>query len=140
MLPRMWRTLLGIDSQTRTEKRAAVNGLNLFFGALIGANLGTLENLALPDYTIIVIMVCLTVLYIQLAPVARQRWLYVVILAFYVGILYLLLMSPGGFHPFEDRPRPQPHLFVTICLWLASVAYIELRPMAKPEGKSRPEV
>ncbi len=131
----MWRTLLGIDSQTRIEKRASINGLNLFFGALIGANLGSLEHLALPDYTVIVTMVCLTVLYIQLAPVARQRWLYAAILAVYVGVLYFLLMSPADLHPFKDRPRPQPHLFVTICLWLASVAYIELRPMAKPEGK-----
>lgn len=135
----MWRTLLGIDPQTRAEKRASVNGLNLFFGALIGANLGSLENLALPDYTVIVTMVCLTVLYIQLAPVARQRWVYVAILATYVGVLYLLLIAPVGLHPFRDGPRPQPHLFVTICLWLVSVAYIELRPMAKTEPSARPE-
>ena len=129
----MWRTLLGIDPQTRAEKRASINGLNLFFGALIGANLGSLENLALRDYTLIVTMVCVTVLYIQLAPVARQRWLYVAILVVYVGVLYLLLLAPAGLQVFKDRARPQPHLFVTICLWLLSVAYVELRPMAKTE-------
>ena len=129
----MWRTLLGIDPQTRAEKRASINGLNLFFGALIGANLGSLEDLALRDYTVIVTMVCITVLYIQLAPVARQRWLYVAILATYVVVLYLLLIGPAGLQLFKDRPRPHPHLFVTICLWLLSVAYVELRPMAKTE-------
>ena len=132
----MWRTLLGIDSQTRAEKRAAINGLNLFFGALIGANLGSLENLALRDYTVVVTMVCLTVLYIQLAPVARQRWVYLAILATYVGVLYVLLLAPGGLNLFRDRPRPQPHLFVTICLWLLSVALVELRPLAKTEPPS----
>ena len=129
----MWRTLLGIDAQTRAEKRAAANGLNLFFGALIGANLGTLEHLTLSDYTLVVSMVGVVVLYIQLAPVARHRWLYVGILGSYVVLLYFLLLGPAGFHPFQDRPRPQPHLFVTICLWLVCVAYIELRPLAKTE-------
>src|SRR3954451_4394450 len=106
----MWRTLLGIDPQTRAEKRASVNGLNLFFGALIGANLGSLEHLALRDYTLVAAMVCVTVLYIQLAPVARQRWMYLAILAVYVGVLYLLLLAPAGLLVFKDRPRPQPHL------------------------------
>jgi hypothetical protein len=129
----MWRTLFGIDPQTRAEKRASVNGLSLFFGALIGANLGSLENLALRDYTLIASMVCVTVLYIQLAPIARQRWLYLSILLINVGVLYLLLIAPAGLHVFHDRVRPQPHLFVTICLWLFSVAYVELRPMAKTE-------
>ena len=135
----MWRTLLGIDPQTRAEKRAAVNGLNLFFGALIGANLGSLEYLALRDYIVIAAMVCVTVLYIQLAPVARQRWVYVAILGIYVGVLYLLLIAPAGLHLFRDRVRPQPHLFVTICLWLLSVAYVELRPMAKTEPPAAPQ-
>jgi hypothetical protein len=126
--------LLGIDPQTRAEKRASVNGINLFFGALIGANLGSLENLALRDYTLIAGMVCVIVLYIQLAPVARQRWLYMGILAVTVAVLYIILLAPAGpLHPFKDRPRPAPHLFVTICLWLLSVAYIELRPLANTE-------
>lgn len=133
----MWRTLLGIDPQTRAEKRAATNGLNLFFGALIGANLGSLEHLALRDYTLVISMVCVVVLYIQLAPVARYRLLYTAFLASYVAVLYVLLLAPAGLHPFQDRPRPQPHLFVTICMWLLSVAYIEFRPLAKDEPPAR---
>jgi hypothetical protein len=130
----MWRTLLGIDPQTRAEKRASVNGLNLFFGALIGANLGSLEQLALRDYTLLISMICLIVLYIQLAPVARQRWLYLAILLMTVVGLYVLLLTPQGLRFFENRPRPAPHLFVTICVWLFSVAYVELRPLAKNEA------
>jgi hypothetical protein len=135
----MWRTLLGIDSQSRTEKRAATNALNLFFGALIGANLGSLQDLPLRDYTLVVSMVCIVVLYIQLAPVARHRWVSLVVLASYVGMLYLLLLAPPGLHPFPDRARPQPHLFVTICVWLVAVAYIELRPVAKSDPPATPK-
>ena len=134
MLAPMWRTLLGIDPQTRTEKRASVNGLNLFFGALIGANLGSLEQLALQDYTLLISMICVIVLYIQLAPVARQRWLYLGILVMTVALLYVLLLTPQGLQFFKDRPRPAPHLFVTICIWLLSVAYVELRPLARSEA------
>jgi hypothetical protein len=129
----MWRTLLGIDAQTRSEKRASTNGINLFFGALIGANLGSLEHLALRDYTILISIICVIVLYIQLAPVARHRWLYLGLLLMTVASLYVLLLTPHGLKFFEDRPRPAPHLFVTIFVWLLSVAYVELRPVAKSE-------
>lgn len=123
--------MLGIDEQTRAEKRAAINGMNLFFGALIGANLGSLERLALRDYLILIIIVSLIVLYIQVAPVARRRWPYLATLAMTVAWLYALLLTPLGLELFENRPRPSPHLFVTICLWLLTVASVELRPVAQ---------
>jgi hypothetical protein len=131
----MWRRMLGIEDQTRAEKRASINGMNLFFGALIGANLGTLERLAINDYTLLISIVALIVLYIQLAPIARRRWTYLGTLAVMVGALYFLLLTPHGQALFQDRPRPSPHLFVTICLWLGTVAWIEVRPLAKvPEA------
>lgn len=133
----MWRTLLGIDEQTRAEKRAAVNGVNLFFGALIGANLGSLERLALSDYLLLISVVCLIVLYIQIAPVARKRWFYLLTLALTVAGLYILLLTPLGLAFFKNRPRPAPHLFVTICVWLGAVAAVELRPLSKTEKPER---
>jgi hypothetical protein len=127
----MWRGILGIEDQTRAEKRAAITGINLFFGALIGANLGSLERLAIRDYLLLIIIVSLIVLYIQLAPVVRRRWSHLLTLATTVAGLYVLLLTPVGLAVFEDRPRPTPHLFITICLWLVSVATIEIRPLAK---------
>jgi heme O synthase-like polyprenyltransferase len=126
----MWRGLLGLDEQTRAEKRAAISGINLFFGALIGANLGSLERLALRDYLLLIIIVSLIVLYIQVAPVARKRWSYLMTLIGTVAGLAVLLLTPVGLDVFENRPRPSPHLFVTIALWLLSVAMVELRPIA----------
>ncbi len=128
----MWRGILGIEDQTRAEKRAAITGINLFFGALIGANLGSLERLAIRDYLLLIIIVSLIVLYIQLAPVVRRRWSHLLTLATTVAGLYVLLLTPVGLAVFEDRPRPTPHLFITICLWLVSVATIDIRTMNQP--------
>ncbi len=127
-----WHRYLGVEDQSPAEKRAMVTGVNLFFGALIGANLGTLDTMNLYDYILIVAIVCLIVMYIQVAPVARRRWSYLMTLAGLTGLLYILLIDPLGQDMFSGRSRPTPHLFVTICLWLASVASIELRPMIKP--------
>jgi 4-hydroxybenzoate polyprenyltransferase len=125
----MWRAIVGYETQTAAEKRAGTSGINLFFGALIGANLGSLERLALRDYVLMICIVALIVLYIQLAPVARKRWTNLLHLAAMVGGLYVLLMTPMGASVFGDRPRPSPHLFVTIALWLASIAVIQMRPV-----------
>lgn len=133
-----WRHLLGIEDQSPAEKRASTAGVNLFFGALIGANLGTLEALSLRDYTLIISIICLIVLYLQVAPVARNRWSYLANLVALTALLYMLLFDPLGRNIFEDRPAPTPHLFVTICLWLASVAAIEFRPLSRSKaGKAQ---
>jgi hypothetical protein len=124
----MWRGIVGLEEQTRAEKRAAVNGSNLFFGALIGANLGGLQVLPIGDYLLIIITISLIVLYIHLAPVARKRWSVIAHLALTVAGLWLLLISPVGAGLF-DADRPPPHLFATICFWLVSVAWLELRPV-----------
>jgi hypothetical protein len=124
----MWRGIVGLDEQTRAEKRAAVDGSNLFFGALIGANLGSLDVLPIGDYLLLIVTISLIVLYIHLAPVTRKRLSVVAHLAFTVILLWLLLISPVGAGLFT-ADRPPPHLFATICFWLVSVAWLELRPV-----------
>jgi hypothetical protein len=99
---------------------------------LIGANLGALERLALRDYLLLICIVAVIVLYIQLAPVARRRWSNLAHLAVTLAGLYVLLMTPYGATLFADRPRPAPHLFFTIALWLVSVASVEIRPVSAP--------
>jgi hypothetical protein len=127
----MWRALLGIERQTLAERRAASNGTNLFFGALIGANLGALERLAIDDYLLLILVVALIVLYLQLAPVARRRWQRLFELLAATGGLYFLLMTEAGLAVFESDPKPGPHLFYTIPLWLVSLLMIELRPVER---------
>lgn len=129
----MWRALLGIERQTLAEKRAASNGTNLFFGALIGANLGALERLVLDDYLLLIVMVALVVLYLQLAPVSRRRWQRMLELLLVTGGLYFLLMTNQGLAVFESDPKPGPHLFYTVALWMVSLLLIELRPIERPD-------
>lgn len=132
-----WRRLVGLEDQTLAEKRAALSGISLFFGALIGANLGTIEQLALADYILLIATICLIVLYIHLAPVARKRWSNLAHLLALVLVLYLLLVHDAG-AAFFQGPRPTPHIFATICFWLASLAIVELRPLAaRPRGTPR---
>ncbi len=124
-----WRRWLGLEHQTAAEKRAARNGISMFFGALIGANLGALDRLALGDYVLLIAIVCLIVLYMHLATVAAKRWSTIGYLLALVAGLYLLLVHDAGARMFEG-PRPGPQIFVTICFWLASIAIVELRPVS----------
>jgi hypothetical membrane protein len=87
--------------------------------------------LPIRDYLLLVIVISLIVLYIHLAPVAQKRWCVVVHLAMTVAGLWLLLVSPFGAGLFTAE-RPPPHLFATICFWLFTVAWLELRPVRAP--------
>jgi hypothetical protein len=84
----------------------------------------------LSDYVLLIAVICLIVLYIHLAPVARKRWSILAHLVALVCGLYLLLIHDVGASVFEG-PRPAAHIFATICFWLVSVALLELRPVAK---------
>lgn len=131
----LWRRLLGLDEQTIAEKRAALNGVSLFFGALIGANLGMTTGMPLRDYALIVAMVCTLILYLYIAPVAPRRLSAVTILLALLGGLYLLLIHDLGAAAF-DGARPPPHIFVTICFWVASTLVVELRPIEESSAES----
>lgn len=124
----LWRRLLGLDAQTIAEKRAALNGVSLFFGALIGANLGMTIGMPLRDYALIVAVVCTLILYLYIAPVARCRLSAVATLLALLSGLYFLLIHDLGAAAF-DGARPTPHIFVTICFWVASTLVVELRPL-----------
>lgn len=129
-----WRQWLGFEAQTAEEKRAALNGISLFFGALIGANLGATADMILSDYVLVIAVICLIVLYLHLASVAQRRWRSIAHLAALLSGLYVLLIHPLGMLVFVGE-RPPPHMFATICLWLSSVAMIELRPAALSVGE-----
>jgi hypothetical protein len=135
----MWRRFVGLDAQTRAEKRASLNGLSLFFGALIGANLGSIEVLPVGDYMLIVTIVCVIAIYIHVAPVARNRWTAIAALLATVGGLYIVMMTPFSDRIFDTGIRPKPHLFFTIALWLVSIVLIELRPVLDEDAAAQPQ-
>jgi 4-hydroxybenzoate polyprenyltransferase len=85
----------------------------------------------LSDYVLLVAVICLIVLYIHVAPVARKRWSIFAHLMVLLGGLYVLLIHDAG-APAFDGTRPSPHIFATICFWLVSVAMVEFRPVTTP--------
>jgi hypothetical protein len=60
---------------TRRDKIGGIDGLNLFFGALLGANLGTLEGLALRDYVNFIVILAGTVMTIRMLSISERRWM-----------------------------------------------------------------
>ena len=55
------------------EKVGSVDGLNLFFGALLGANLGTMQSLPLLQYGKLVILLAGTVIVLRMISTSERR-------------------------------------------------------------------
>lgn len=124
-----WRVLVGIEPQSLAERTASENAASLFFGALIGANLGLIQDMPIRDYVLIVAILSMTVLYIQLITVGLRRLYYAINLAMVIALLWLVLMSPFADGIFTSGESPSAHLFWTIALWLATILTIHMRPV-----------
>jgi len=117
----------GLWTQTPREKAATVDGINLFFGALLGANLGTLDGLGLYDYGKVIFILAGTVMALRIFSTTERRAYAYGLLGGYVLLvalfLYLLKRDPVGISPADiDR------LIVTLTIWLGSVLLVEIYP------------
>jgi hypothetical protein len=121
----MARRWMGLMSQTPREKIATVDGIGLFFGALLGANLGTLEGLSLYDYGVVIFVLACTVIALRMFSMSERRGYAYGMLAAYVGVIAFLLyyQRPAGLAA-DDAAR----LMVTLGVWLAAVVFVELHP------------
>ena len=121
---------------TRREKAGALDGLNLFFGALLGANLGTLDGLEVLDYANIVFLLAFTVMVLRMVSTSERRGYMLALLGGYVlllaGMVTIPTMKPDGMSV-SDLHR----LVVTLGIWVACLLVTELTPvtkhLAKPE-------
>jgi hypothetical protein len=123
----------GLLTQTPREKSAMVDGIGLFFGALLGANLGTLDGLGLNDYVEIVFVLAATVMALRMFSMSERRLYAYGLLAVYAGMiaLYLHFQRPAGLAP-GDADR----LMVTLAIWLAAVVFVELHPTRDPSDQA----
>lgn len=115
-------------TQTEREKRGTVDGVNLFFGALIGANLGSLQGVSLLGYTMVVLMLAGTVMAMR-AFVESERRRYT------LGYLALYFVATGAFLyrgtaleglTIDDRAR----IAITMGVWVGTVVMTVLVPAA----------
>lgn len=120
-------TLKRFFRNTPGEKAGSIDGLNLFFGALLGANLGTMQSLPLKEYLQFVILLAGTVMVLRMISTSDRRMKVFSILAIYVvlvgGMLFVPSLKPRGLPP-EDLHK----LIATLATWLACVLLVEFSP------------
>jgi hypothetical protein len=116
-------------------KAGAIDGLNLFFGALLGANLGTIDALPLWEYFKLVVLLAGTVMTLRMLSTSERRGymlfttgLYVLLLG---AVLYVPRLQPKGMSP-ESLQR----LVVTLAVWIAFVVASELTPVREHRPKA----
>jgi len=120
---------------TKREKSGAIDALNLFFGALLGANLGTLGSLALSEYINLVVLLAGTVTFLRLVSTSERRGFVLVLLVGYLlllaGLVTIPSMEPQGMSR-DDLHR----LVATLATWVVFLVVTEFSPNFEPRGKS----
>ena len=109
-------------------KAGAIDGLNLFFGALLGANLGTLENLELSDYVQLVVLLAGPVMALRMVSTSERRVYMLVVLALYAALLVGLVTVPA-LKPEGMAPGDLHRLVATLAVWVLFVLGSELSPV-----------
>jgi hypothetical protein len=119
--------------QTAGEKMGSVDGLNLFFGALLGANLGTLDHVAMGDYVRFIVLLAGTVVALRIVSTSHRRIYALVTMALYaaliVTVLYVPSMQPKGL-----SENALHRIVATIGVWVVFVMVMEFWPV-KEEGE-----
>ena len=109
------------------EKAGSVDGLNLFFGALLGANLGTMQTLPLADYGKLVVLLAGTVMVLRMVSTSERR-----AKVFALVAVYIALVAANFFLPqFKPKGLPDRDLFklaATLAIWLIFVLVAEFTP------------
>lgn len=116
------------------RKEGAMDGLNLFFGALLGANLGTITGLKLVTYVQLIVLLVSTVMALRIFSMSDKRLFGGVMLALYVAALVALVSLPA-LQPSGLANADLNRLVATLIIWIAMVVLLEVfsRPAA-PAG------
>src|SRR5688572_12558399 len=103
--------------QTHRERMGSIDGVNLFFGALLGANLGTVEQLPLSEYVQLIMILAGTVVTLRVVSTSERRGYALATLALYVFLVTLFLAVP--------RVRPEglsadaaARMGATLAVWI----------------------
>jgi hypothetical protein len=120
-------------SQSDSEKRASIAGMNLFFSVVLGANLGSVSSLDLYDYVLLLILLGGSVMAIFIVAASRRRMIVLSTLAVYGTVLGAMAAVPE-FRP--DRMEDEIlRIIVTFAVWVALLFMVKLAPLAdEPNG------
>lgn len=117
------------NRNTPGTRMGSIDGLNLFFGALLGANLGTLDQLRLVDYVKLTVLLAGTVMTLRMISTSERRLYALGVGAFYALLLGALVLVPD-LKPEGLGDQDLHRLVATMAIWMIFVLAIELTPVA----------
>ena len=117
-------------SRSTADRSGAIDGLNLFFGALLGANLGTLDGLRLVDYVKLISLLAATVMALRMVSSAERRGSAAVLLAFYALLLAGLVLIPQ-LQPAGISAADLHRLAATIAIWITFALALDILPFQR---------
>jgi len=114
--------------QTRREQRSSLDGVNLFFGALIGANFGSLNGVGLAEYALLVILLAGAVITLRIFTTSERRSYAFMLLGLYIVVVsHFLLWPPRGLNGLSEIDRQR--LAVTMVIWLGATLLTYYTPV-----------
>jgi hypothetical protein len=122
--------------QTRREQRSSLDGVNLFFGALIGANFGSLNGVGLDEYALLVVLLAGAVITLRIFATSERRGYAFMLLGLYIVVVGQFLLSPPrGLDGLAEGDRQR--LAVTMVIWLGATLLTYYTPVR--EAPRQPE-
>ncbi|NIJ67113.1 hypothetical protein FHR20_004091 [Sphingomonas leidyi] len=114
---------IGLGRMSHGEYRANLNGLGIFFGAVLGFVMASTETLGTRDYTLVLVGTASMVITILYVSSSKQRLAYALLAAAGVALMPLalkILLTPEAQLPVQLQP--------TLAVWLAMTVAIEFAP------------
>jgi hypothetical protein len=122
---------------TSRERVGTIDGINLFFGALLGANLGTLNSLPLREYVAFILFLAGTVMALRMISTTERRGFAIGFVAFYSVAILAMWNVPS----LQLRGLPEADLhrtLATLAVWIGTVVLQELSPVLDEPGGAAP--
>ena len=117
-----------IFRSTAGGKAGAIDGLNLFFGAVLGANLGSLQGMPLLYYVELIFLLAAVVMTVRMLSTSPRRGYMLACIGLYVVIgAAFLLWKP--FQPKGVAPNDLQRIATTLGIWVLLILATELSPV-----------
>ena len=122
---------------TSRERVGTIDGINLFFGALLGANLGTLNSLSLREYVAFILFLAGTVMALRMISTSERRGFAIGFVACYAVVIVAMWSIPA----FQPRGLPEADLhrtLATLAIWIGTIVLQEFSPVLEDPVEARP--
>jgi hypothetical protein len=123
---------------TKRERAGTIDGINLFFGALLGANMGTLNSVTLKQYITFILFLAGTVMALRMISTSERRGFAIGFVAAYAVLIVAMwsipVLQPRGL-PEADLHR----ILATLAIWIGTVVLQEFTPTLEEPAEAGPQ-